>query len=156
MAETQAQSKLGELFVDIGVGGLGKTLKALNSVSASFLMTKNAAQQAIKPIVDMSKQGAALSVAYDKITAATGIGFEKLQEIRNWTKLNNVEFNGFIGTLQSLQQEILNFQKGISTNGAWNILGIDRSELNFEKPLEALELIQNRLKQLKEPARVDP
>lgn len=155
MTEAQAQNKLGELFVDIGVGGLGKTLKALNSVSASFLLTKNAATQALKPIADMSKQGAALSVAYDKISAATGIGFEKIQEIRNWAKLNNVEFNGFIGTLQSLQQEILAFQKGTSTNGAWSILGINPSELNFEKPLEALEVIQSRLKQLKEPARVD-
>lgn len=155
MAETQAQSKLGELFVDIGVGGLGKTLKALNSVSASFLLTKNAAQQAVKPLIDMSKQGASLSVAFDKISAATGISFEKLQNIRNWAKRNNVEFNGFIGTLQSLQQEILAFQKGTSANGAWNILGINPAELNFEKPLEALELIQSRLKQLKEPARVD-
>ena len=39
MTNSTAQNKLGELFVDIGVGGLGKTLKALNSVSASFLLT---------------------------------------------------------------------------------------------------------------------
>ena len=154
MTEAQAQNKLGELFVDIGVGGLGKTLKALNSVSASFLLTKNAAQQALKPIVDMTKQGITLSTALDKIKASTGFDEDLTQKIKAWSHKNNVEFQGFIGSLENLQQEILDFQKGTSTNGAWATLGINPMELNYEKPLEALDLIQQRLKQLNEPARI--
>lgn len=154
MSEAQAQNKLGELFVDLGVGGLGKTLKALNSVSASFLMTKNAAQQAIKPIADMTKQGMTFSTALDKIKASTGFTEELSQKIKAFSTKNNIEFNGFISSLEALQQEILAFQKGTSTNGAWATLGINPAELDFEKPLEALDLIQSRLKQLKEPARI--
>ncbi|MBQ2285319.1 MAG: hypothetical protein II244_06610, partial [Clostridia bacterium] len=68
----QAQNNLGQLFVDIGVGGLGQTLKALNSVSASFLLTKNAATQAIKPFIDMGKQAANSAVGIGKMAAALG------------------------------------------------------------------------------------
>jgi hypothetical protein len=35
-----AQSKLGELFVDIGSSGLGTLVKGLNTLSTSFLVTK--------------------------------------------------------------------------------------------------------------------
>ena len=39
-----ASHELGNLFVDIGSSGLGSLLKGLNSLSATFMLTKNAAQ----------------------------------------------------------------------------------------------------------------
>ncbi len=71
-----AQNKLGELFVDIGVGGLGKTLKALNSVSASFLLTKNAATQAVKPIIDVGKRTMGMAVDVGKLGSTLGLAYK--------------------------------------------------------------------------------
>lgn len=150
MAETQAQSKLGELFVDLGVGGLGQTLKALNSVSASFLLTKNAATQAIKPIVDMSKQGGTLVTALDKINAVTGITAEKLQGIRNWSKLNNVSFESLVGSIESVQQALMDIRLGKGLNKGFQLLGIEAWQLDPNDPLKALDLIQSKLKQVNE------
>ena len=150
MAETQAQNKLGELFVDLGVGGLGKTLKALNSVSASFLLTKNAATQAIKPIVDMSKQGGTLVTALDKINSVTGITTEKLQGIRNWSKLNNVSFESLIGSIEGVQQALMDIRLGKGVNKGFSLLGIEAWQLDPKNPLKALDLIQAKLKQVDE------
>lgn len=150
MAETQAQNKLGELFVDLGVGGLGQTLKALNSVSASFLLTKNAATQAIKPIVDMSRQGGNLVTALDKINAVTGITAEKLQGIRNWSKLNNVSFESLVGSIENVQQALMDIRLGKGLNKGFQLLGIEAWQLDPTKPLQALDLIQSKLKQVNE------
>lgn len=150
MAEAQAQNKLGELFVDLGVGGLGKTLKALNSVSASFLLTKNAATQALSPIVNMSKQGANLVTAFDKINAVTGISIDKLQKMRNWAKLNNVSFEGFEASLENVQQSLMDIRLGKGLNKGYQLLGIEAWQLDPKNPLKALDLIQSKLKQVDE------
>ena len=150
MAETQAQNKLGELFVDLGVGGLGKTLKALNSVSASFLLTKNAAQQALKPIVDMSRQGSSLVTAFDKINAVTGISTEKLQSVRNWAKINNVSFESLVASIENVQQSLMDIRLGKGLNKGYQLLGIEAWQLDPNDPLKALDLIQAKLKQVNE------
>ena len=150
MAETQAQNKLGELFVDLGVGGLGKTLKALNSVSASFLLTKNAAQQALSPIVDMSRQGGQLVTAFDKINAVTGISIEKLQKIRNWAKESNVPFESFEASLENIQQSLMDIRLGKGLNKGYQLLGIEAWKIDPKEPLKALDLIQAKLKQVDE------
>ena len=51
-----AKNEMGKLFVDIGIGGLGKALKSLNSVSASFLLGKNAAMQFAQTISQPFKE----------------------------------------------------------------------------------------------------
>ena len=48
-----AKSEVGQLFLDFGATGLGKLVKGLNSLSASFLLAKNGAEQALKPIISM-------------------------------------------------------------------------------------------------------
>lgn len=50
-----AKNEAGQLFLDFGATGLGKLVKGLNSLSASFLLTKNGAEQALKPIISMSQ-----------------------------------------------------------------------------------------------------
>lgn len=146
-----AQNKLGELFVDIVVGGLGKTLKALNSVSASFLLTKNAAQQAIKPFINFSKQGRALVTQFDKINSVTGLSIDQLQRLRQWAKLSNVDFGGFVNQIQNMQQSLLRIRLGEQgLGGGWTLLGIDPNKLDYTKPEEALNILRKRIQQVDE------
>lgn len=155
MAEPTAQNKLGELFVDLGVSGLGTTLKALNSVSASFLMTKNAAQQAISPIINMSKEGGNLAVAIKKVNAVTGLSEVKLRALEIFAKQNDSTFEQLEGTLENLQQKIFNAKFRMNDNDvqAFNILGIDPNELSELDPIAAFDKIQNALSKLQPVAR---
>lgn len=150
MAETQAQSKLGELFVDIGVGGLGKTLKALNSVSASFLLTKNAAQQAVTPLLNMTKEGASLATTLSKISAATGLAETKLLALKRVENLNTIEANTLINTLEGLQQKILGAKMGTDTASmqAFQLMGLNPLELSEKDPIKAFDEIKKRVETL--------
>lgn len=143
-----AQNKLGELFVDIGVGGLGKTLKALNSVSASFLLTKNAAQQALKPIIDLSKKGGAFITSLDKFSAISGLSVSTLQRLKQWAQVNNVEWNDFGNQILNVQKSLREIQMGQGAAGSFARLNIDTSDLDANNPLEALEKIKQRTKDL--------
>lgn len=153
MAEAQAQNKLGELFVDLGVGGLGKTLKALNSVSASFLLTKNAAQQAITPFVQMSKESAAFATALDKIRAVTGLTGVQLESLKILETTKKVE--GLTDALKNLQQKIINAKTGRDQSAAagFALLKLNPRELSEMNPVEAFDIIRNRLKDLPETTR---
>ncbi len=143
-----AQNKLGELFVDIGVGGLGKTLKALNSVSASFLLTKNAAQQAIKPIIDLSKKGGAFITSLDKFSAISGLSVQNLQKLKQWAEVNNVEWNDFGNQILNVQKSLREIQMGQGAANSFARLGIDTSDLDANNPLEALDKIKDRTQHL--------
>ena len=150
MSEAQAQNKLGELFVDIGVGGLGKTLKALNSVSASFLLTKNAATQAITPLLNMTKEGASLATALSKVSAETGLAQTKLLALKRFSDLNNVSFETLAGTIEGLQQKILGAKMGTDTASmqAFQLMGLNPLELSEKDPVKAFDEIKQRVQTL--------
>lgn len=150
MAEAQAQNKLGELFVDIGVGGLGKTLKALNSVSASFLLTKNAATQAVTPLLNMTKEGASLATALSKVSAETGLAQTKLLALKRFSDLNNVSFETLAGTIEGLQQKILGAKMGtdMAAVNAFQLLELDPTKLSEKDPIKAFDEIKARVQTL--------
>ena len=104
MAQTgAAQSKLGELFVDIGVGGVGKTLKALNSVSASFLLTKNAAVQITKPFINMGKQALNTAVDVGKLGSTLGITYKEAYKLKYYFKHLNLS-EGLVGDIEKMSE----------------------------------------------------
>ena len=146
--EGKAQSKLGELFVDVGVGGLGKTIKALNTISASFLMVKTAATQAVKPFIDMSKEGGALAVTLKKLESVTGVSQTTWGKLKNWAEKNNVEFNMLSNTLGKLQQNLIAARANADSpqTRAFAALGIDPSKLNPDDPLGIMDEVQKALK----------
>lgn len=151
MAEQQAQQGIGELFVEFGAKGLPSLLKGLNSLSASFLLNKNAATEAVKPITDLSKKAAANITSFDKFNAITGLSIRQLQQLDTWAKLNNTDFGDFIGQIQGLQQNLLNIRMGTGGNiKGFALLGLDPREMSYKKPLEALELIRERVQQVDE------
>lgn len=86
-----AQNKLGELFVDIGLGGIGNTLKGLNTISASFLLTKTAAEQMIKPIVNTTKEFGRQATALEKLRIKFGTTPEQAQRMQAVFKLKDIE-----------------------------------------------------------------
>lgn len=152
MAE-QAQNKLGELFVDIGSTGIGKLVKGLNSISASFLLGKKGAEEFLKPISNINKTALNTVIGYDKLNAVTGLPVSTLQQLDKWTKLNNVDFGQFMGQIQTLQQKIIQIQAGQGGNiNGLALLGIDPRSLDFRNPLQALDVIRKKVQQLNDPA----
>ncbi len=152
MAEgNSGQSKgLGELFVEFGQkGGLG-LMKALNGISAQFLLTKNTAQQAINMVKDFSKNALNTTVSMDKFSSVTGISAEKLQKWNVWLKLNNYSTEQFLGNIKSLQENMLDIQMGRGNLKGWTLLGLDPHNFDFKKPDEALAAILKRLQQVNE------
>lgn len=125
----QAQNKLGELFVDLGVGGVGKTLKALNTVSATFLLTKNTAQQLIKPIVEMGKQSLNSAVEIGKLSASFGTSLLEAQKFAYYLKEKNLS-EELLGDMQNMQNKFTRIRAGFEgIDGqmamSMNLLGLD-------------------------------
>lgn len=146
-----AQSSLGQLFVDIGVGGVGKTLKALNSVSASFLLTKNAALQAVKPFIDMGKQALNGSVGIGKMAAALGTTKINAQRLSYYLKQFKSEgLESDVAALQNMFTQIRAGQAGVSGQMAFSLnqLKLDWQDYNgtFEDTLKYIQDIKNALK----------
>lgn len=153
MAENKtgaAQNKLGELFVDFGSSGLGGLIKGLRTISADFLLTKTAAQQAIKPIISMSKNASGTVTNLAKFNAVTGMSIGQLQELKVWSELNSVSFGEMMGQIQNIQQQLISGQMGEGFKKGFFTLGIDPRELDRNNPLQILAKIRERVLQLDE------
>lgn len=149
----KATNQLGQLFVDIGVGGLGQTLKALNSVSATFLLTKNAATQAIKPFVDMGVQAANSAVGIGKMAAALGTTTLNAQKLQYYLKQYKSE--GLEGDVASLQQMFTKMRAGLGGMSgematSWNMIGLKKNwsdySGSFEDTLQFIQDVKDALK----------
>ena len=146
-----AQNNLGRLFVDIGVGGVGKALKQLNSISASFLLTKNAAVQAIKPFINIGKEAMNSAVGIGKMAAAlstSSINALKLQQ-----HLKKYGSEGLESDVASLQRTFTQLKAGYGTlNGQMAMsmgqLGLDWQKYNgtFEDTLQYIQDVKDALK----------
>lgn len=146
-----AQSKLGELFVDIGVNGLGKTLKGLNSISASFLLTKNAATQLVKPIVNMTHQFGQSAIGLEKMKLTFGTTIEQAQRMQAaFKKLGMQELSGDIQRISDLLAA-KNYQ-GLGENfmAAMSKMNIDIRDYNgsLESTLDLFDKISDGLEQI--------
>lgn len=144
-----AKSEAGQLFLDFGATGLGKLVKGLNTLSASFLLTKNGAEQALKPIISMSQNAAKSVTNWDKLNTVTGISIKQLQRMQAWCELNNVSFGDMMGQVQALQKNLYLLKKGQGGNIAgFSLLGIDPNSLDINAPIQALDTILARVSQL--------
>ena len=149
----KATNQLGQLFVDIGVGGLGQTLKALNSVSATFLLTKNAATQAVKPFIDMGVQATNSAVGIGKMAAALGTTTLNAQKLQYYLKQYQSE--GLEGDVASLQQMFTRMQTGFGGMSgematSWNMIGLKKNwneyTGSFEDTLQFIQDVKEALK----------
>ena len=147
-----AQNKLGELFVDIGVGGVGKALKSLNSVSATFLMTKNAAVQMAKPIVDVGKKTLGMAVDVGKIGSTLGMAYKDAYKLQYYFKHMNLN-EGLINDIERLSEQFnqMRFLGSGALTGAqaqaFNVLGLNPMDYyggGFEKIQQLIKDVQKR------------
>lgn len=156
MAEEQqsgaAQNTLGQLFVQLGFKGLPNMMKGLNGLSVQFLLTKNAAQQAIKPILNMSQNAANSVTGWEKLHAVTGIAVKDIQDLSRFAKLNNIEFSSFFGQIQNVQQKLVQMRLTGRTEGleGFTLLGLNPRNFDYKKPMEMLEAIKKRVQQVDE------
>lgn len=146
-----AQNSAGQLYVDLGLKGLGGMLKGLNQVSAQFLLTKNAAVQFIKPLADVTKKSLSTVTGWDKLNATMGLSLKQLQDINIFSKLNNIDFNQYIGQIKSAQQRLLDIKTGMSNDvQGFALLGLNPREFDANNPLELLNAIKNKVQQVDE------
>lgn len=147
-----AQNKLGELFVDIGVGGVGKALKSLNSVSATFLMTKNAAVQMAKPIVDVGKKTLGMAVDVGKIGSTLGMAYKDAYKLQYYFKHMNLN-EGLINDIERLSEQFnqMRFLGSGALTGAqaqaFNVLGLNPMDYyggGFEKIQQLIKDVQKK------------
>lgn len=151
-----ASHELGNLFVDIGSSGLGGLLKSLNSLSATFLLSKNAAEQFVKPIIGMSQTAGKGVVALDKLRAVTGLTYDQLQRLEAWSSLNNIDFHSFIGQIQNAQKMIMEVRTGMrQMPEGFARLGITAFDFNANNPIDFLNQVMAKLSQVDEVTRAN-
>lgn len=147
--EQKNSANLGELFLEFGAKGLGGLIKGLNSVSATFLLTKNAGQQMLQPLANMSKQAGQSVVALDKLNSVTGISVGQLQALKQWSTLNNIDFNDYIGQVHSLQNALARMSLGdASSIKGFAMLGLNPADFNPSKPLENMKKVENAMRRM--------
>lgn len=101
-----AQNKLGELFVDFGTKGVGGLLRNLNSVSASFLLGKNAANQFIQTISKPFKDAGDFAIQLRKIRNELGLTANEAQKIQNWAKKYSISEGSVLGDFASVMDNL--------------------------------------------------
>lgn len=101
--ENKSQSKgIGELFVEFGAKGVPGLLKNLNSVSASFLLGKNAATQFAQTLTKPLKEAGKGAVEVGKLSNALDTSYKNVQKLQYYLKSKNVS-EGLIGDLGNIQ-----------------------------------------------------
>jgi hypothetical protein len=93
-----AQNKLGELFVEFSTKGLPSLLKNLNSVSASFLLGKNAATQFAQTLSQPFKEAGNTAVGIEQMANALGTTSKEYQKLAHYITSKNVS-KGILGDI---------------------------------------------------------
>lgn len=113
MAEEQKQGKgIGELFVEFGAKGLPTLLKGLNSVSASFLLGKNAANQFVQTLTQPAKEAGNAAVQIGKMSTALGISLQEYMKLHLYLKHHNLS-DSLLNDLGSISDMLTKVQMGI-------------------------------------------
>lgn len=149
-----AQNKLGELFVDIGSSGLGTLVKGLNSLSATFLLTKNAANQFIKPIAEISKNSGEFALGLGKMHSAMGMSYKDLQRLKMFFEGSNLN-EGLINDISALQTKFYDISHGFrgideGLARSFNLMGLDITNYNGDlaTTLSLIDDIREKTKNL--------
>lgn len=145
----QAQKNgLGELFVDIGVHGLGKTLKGLNSVAATFLLGKNAAMQFAKTMTEPFKQAGNAAVGIGKMSNALATSSIEFQKLAMYLKKYNLS-EELLGDISKLEQTFYDLSQGFTNLEGSLAVGLAQAGLNakdykgtFEDTMKLIDDLQ--------------
>lgn len=134
MAE-QPQAKkdsLGQLFVDLGVTGVGKTLKSLNSVAATFLLGKNAAMQFAQTITKPFKEAGNSAVQIGKMSNALATTTTEFQKLSMYLKKFNLS-EELLGDVSKLENTLYDISQGFGNIPASMAVALQQTGLNIMK-----------------------
>lgn len=144
----QAKNELGKLFVDIGIGGLGKTLKGLNSVAATFLLGKNAATQFAKTLTEPFKQAGNTAVGIGKMSNALATSSIEYQKLAMYLKKYNLS-EELLGDVNKLEQTFYDLSQGFTNLQGSLAIGLAQAGLNakdykgtFEDTMKLIDDLQ--------------
>lgn len=115
----QAQSKMGELFIDIGASGLGTLLKGLNSVSASFLLAKKGATEFLKPIVTQNRQATDYANNLRNANKELGLTYTQTQKIMTLGKQYDFDTGSVLGDISNIIDGLTQFRKYNTLPKGW-------------------------------------
>lgn len=131
--EQQQQSKgIGELFVEFGAKGLGTLIKGMNTVSASFLLGKNAANQFVQTLTQPAKEAGRTATQIGKMSTALGTTYKDFMKLQLYLKSHNLS-EGLIGDIEKLQQNFLDWRAGIAEIPSSIITGLARIGHNINE-----------------------
>ena len=125
----QAKNELGQLFVDIGINGLGKTLKGLNSVAATFLLGKNAANQFVKSVAQPFKEAGNAAVSIGKMSNALATSSMEYQKLAMYLKKYNLS-EDLLGDVSKLEQTFYDLSQGFTNLQGSLAVGLSQAGLN--------------------------
>lgn len=131
MAEDKsgAKNEAGKLFVDIGIGGIGKALKSLNSVSASFLLGKNAAMQFAQTISQPFKEAGKGAIEIGKMSNALATSGIEFQKLALYLKNFNLS-DALLGDVSKLEQTFYDLSQGFTNLEGSMAVGLAQAGLN--------------------------
>jgi hypothetical protein len=146
----QAKNELGQLFVDIGIGGLGKTLKGLNSVAATFLLGKNAAMQFAKTMTEPFKQAGNAAVGIGKMSNALATSSTEYQKLAMYLKKYNLS-EELLGDINKLETTFYDLSQGFTNLQGSLAVGLQQAGLNaqdykgtFEDTMKLIDDLQRK------------
>nr|DAJ74784.1 MAG TPA: hypothetical protein [Caudoviricetes sp.] len=143
-----AQNKLGELFVDFTTKGLPSMLKNLNSVSASFLLGKNAANQFVQTLNKPIKEAGQGAVEIGKMSAALGLTKREAMQLQLYFKQHNLS-EGLISDLTSVSDMLTKVKMGIggiSGEFAFAMHKMGLSWADYDGSMESMIRLTNDVK----------
>lgn len=150
--QPQAQTGLGQLFVDIGIGGLGKTLKGLNSVAATFLLAKKAATEFVKTAAEPFKKLGKGGVEIQKMSTALATSNKEFQRLALFLKHNSLS-ESLMGDVDNLETKLYEISQGFSNIPAKMAvaaqqIGINLMDYNgsFESTMKLIDDVDKRTK----------
>lgn len=154
-----AQNKLGELFVEFTTKGLPSLLKNLNSVSANFLLGKNAATQFADTLTKPFKEAGNTATAIGKMSNALGTTYQEYQKLQMYIKSKNIS-EGILNDVANLEKAFQDYRAGLAgmpanISTALHMLGleIDGYSGDFQSILTLLDQVEARTKGLSKDKR---
>ena len=125
----EAKNELGKLFVDIGINGAGKVLKSLNSVAATFLLGKNAANQFVQTIAQPFKEAGNAAVGIGKMSNALATSTMEYQKLAMYLKKYSLS-EELLGDVSKLEQTFYDLSQGFTNLQGSLAVGLSQAGLN--------------------------
>lgn len=125
----EAKNELGKLFVDIGINGAGKVLKSLNSVAATFLLGKNAANQFVQTMAQPFKEAGNAAVGIGKMSNALATSSMEYQKLALYLKKYNLS-EELLGDVSKLEQTFYDLSQGFTNLQGSLAVGLSQAGLN--------------------------